>query len=79
MTTADFIDVGTSVDLSEALMMSVIVGSSSFLASLNIYGIPDSFWTNKHHTSLTFYIYLILVQNVIKIFTLAQLNLVITL
>ena len=34
MTTADFIDVGTSPDLSEALMMSVIVGSSSFLASL---------------------------------------------
>ena len=36
MTTADFIDVGTSLDLSEALMMSVIVGSSSFLASLMI-------------------------------------------
>ena len=31
MTKADFIDVGTSFDLSEALMMSVIVGSSSFL------------------------------------------------
>ena len=30
MTTADFIDVGTSLDLSEALMMSVIVRSSSF-------------------------------------------------
>ena len=27
MTTADFIDVGTSLDLIEALMMSVIVGS----------------------------------------------------
>ena len=36
MTTADLIDVGTSLDLSEALMMSVIVGSSSFLASLMI-------------------------------------------
>ena len=36
MTTADFIDVGTSLDLSEALMMSVTVGSSSFLASLII-------------------------------------------
>ena len=36
MTKADFIDVGTSLDLSEALMMSVIVGSSSFLASLMI-------------------------------------------
>ena len=36
MTTADFIDVGTSLDLSVALMMSVIVGSSSFLASLMI-------------------------------------------
>ena len=32
----DFIDVGTSLDISEALMMSVIVGSSSFLASLMI-------------------------------------------
>ena len=36
MTTADFIDVGTSLDLSEALTMSVIVRSSSFLASLMI-------------------------------------------
>ena len=36
MTTSDFIDVGSSLDLSEAIMMSVIVGSSSFLASLII-------------------------------------------
>ena len=36
MTIADFIYVGTSHNLSEALMMSVIVGSSSFLASIMI-------------------------------------------
>ena len=35
MTTADFIDIGTSLDLSEEFM-SVIVGSSSFLAYLMI-------------------------------------------
>ena len=44
MTTADFIDVGTSLDLSEALMMSVIDGSSSYLASLMIQvGIGSNF------------------------------------
>ena len=36
VTTADFIDRGTSLDLSEALMMSVIVGSSSYLAFLRM-------------------------------------------
>ena len=35
MTTADFIDIGTSLDLSEEFM-SVIVGSSSFMAYLMI-------------------------------------------
>ena len=43
MTTADFIDVGTSLYLSEALMMSVIVGSSSLLASLMIQILPECY------------------------------------